>query len=191
MDLYRATPYAAIAVVLVVVPLYLSDIHSLSDSAAKLDSERLSVQQFVHQERVQTLNAALTAVHSERLETLENVERQRVATLAALHAERLGVTSALDAERLAATADLRGERQSVLDALHDQEVATVSDMRTTSEKEIQTLHTNGRDLINLLFLRALELMLLALVLCSLAWILLRRFSTRPRDRAERIFHRAA
>ena len=158
----------------------LSDIHTFSDTAAKLDSERLSVQQFVHQERVQTLNAALTALHAERLGTLDTVERQRIATLAALHAERL-----------AATADLRGERQSVLDALHDQEVATVSDMRATSEKEIQTLDTKGRGLINLFFLRALELMLLTLVLCSLAWILLRRSSNRPPERAERSLHRAA
>ena len=169
----------------------LSDIHALSDTGAKLDSERLSAQQFVHQEREQTLHAAITAVHAERLGTLNAVDQQRLATLAALHAELLGVRSALDAERLAATADLRGERQSVLDALRDQEVATVSDMRATSEKEIQTLHANGRDLINLFFLRALELMLLMLVLCFLAWILLRRFSTRPRDRVERIFPRAA
>lgn len=169
----------------------LSDIGMVSNTAAKLDSERLSLQEFVHQERVQTLNAALTALHTERLGTLEEVERQRIATLAALHAERLGVTSALDAERLNATADLRGERQSVLDALHDQEVSTVSDMRATSEKEIQALDTKGRGLINLLFLRALEFMLLTLVLCSLVWILLRRFSGRPPERAEWSLHRAA
>lgn len=170
----------------------LSDFHTLSDTAAKLDSERLSLQEFVHQERVQTLNAALTAVHAERLGTLDTVERQRIATLAALHAERLGVISALDAERLAATADLRGERQTVLDGLRGQEVAIVSDIRATSEKEIHTLDTEGRDLINLLFLRALELMLLTLALFSfVAWILLRRFSSRPRDRDERLFHRAA
>jgi DNA anti-recombination protein RmuC len=142
----------------------------------------------VHQERVQTLNAALTALHAERLGTLDNVERQRVATLAALHAERLGTLdgveqqriatlAALHAERLAATADLRGERESVVDAL---------------EKEIQTLHTDGRDLINLLFLRGLELVLLTLFFCVLmAWILLRRFSRRPPERAERSLHRAA
>jgi hypothetical protein len=159
----------------------LSDIHALSDTATKFDSERLSLQQFVHQERVQTLNTALTAVHAERLGTLDTVERQRIATLAALHAERL-----------AATADLRGERQSVLDALRDQEVATVSELRATSEKEIQNVDTKGRDLIDHLFLRAVELMLITLVLFSLvAWIMLRRFSTRSRDRAERLFHRAA
>lgn len=159
----------------------LSDFHTLSDTAAKLDSERLSLQQFVHQERVQTLNTALTAVHAERLGTLDTVERQRIATLAALHAERL-----------AATADLRGERQKVVDALSGQEVAIVSDMRATSEKEIQTLDAKGRDLINLLFLRALELMLLTFALFSVvAWILLRRFSSRPRDRTERLFRRAA
>jgi hypothetical protein len=170
----------------------LSDIHALSDTATKLDSERLSLQQFVHQERVQTLNAALTALHAERLGTLDNVERQRIATLAALHAERLGVTADLHAERLAAIADLRGERQKVVDALSSQEVAIVSDMRATSDKEIQIADIKGRDLIDHLFRRAVELMLLTLVLFSLvAWLMLRRFSTRSRDRAERLFHRAA
>jgi hypothetical protein len=166
----------------------LSDIRQLSNTAATLDSERLSVQQFVHQERQQTL---------------DNLQLQRIATLAALHAERLGVagdlhkerlgvTGDLHAERLAATADLRGERQKVLNALSSQEEAIVGDMRATSDKEIQTLHTKGRDLIDHFFLRALELMLLALALFSfVAWILLRRFSSRPRDRAERLFHRAA
>ena len=159
----------------------LSDIHALSDAATKLDSERLSLQQFVHQERVQTLNAALTALHAERLGTLDNVERQRIATLAALHAERL-----------AATADLRGERQKVVDALSSQEVAIVSDMRATSDKEIQIADIKGRDLIDHLFRRAVELMLLTLVLFSLvAWIMLRRFSTRSRDRSVRLFRRAA
>jgi len=144
----------------------LSDIRELSNTAATLDRERLSAQQFVHQERQQTL---------------DNLQLQRIATLAALHAERL-----------AATADLRGERQKVLDALSSQEVAIVSDMRATSDNEIQTLDTKGRDLIDHLFLRALELMLLTLALFSfVAWILLRRFSSRPRDRAERLFHRAA
>ena len=155
----------------------LSDIRALSNTAATLDSERVSVQQFVHQERQQTL---------------DDLHRERIATLAALHAERLGVTGDLHAERLAATADLRGERQMVLDALRGQEVAMVRDLRDKSEKEIQIVDTKGRDLIDHLFLRALELMLLTLVLFSLvAWILLRRFSTRSRDRAERLFQRAA
>lgn len=155
----------------------LSDIRALSNTAATLDSERLSVQQFVHQERQQTLY---------------DLQRERIATLAAVHAERLGVIGDLHAERLAATADLRGERQKVLDALSGQEVAVVGEMRTTSEKEIQTLSTKGRDLIDHLFLRALEFMLLTLVLFSLvAWILLRRFSTRQADRTERLFRRAA
>lgn len=155
----------------------LSDIRALSNTAEKIHSERLSVQQFVEQERQQTLDA---------------LQRQRIATFAALHAERLGVIADLDAERLAATADLRGERQTVLDVLRGQEVAIISDMRATSEKEIQTLDTKGRDLIDHLFLRALELMLLTLVLLSLvAWILLRRFSIGRPERTERLFHRAA
>jgi hypothetical protein len=165
-----------------------SDLGALSNAAAKMDSERLSIQEFVRQERLQTM---------------DDVQRQRVATLAALHAERLGATADLHserlgaaanlhAERLGATADLRGERQALLKALRDDEVAVMNDIRATSEQEIQTLGTKGRDLIDHLFLRAIELMLLTLALCSLvAWILLRRFSRKPPERAERAFDRAA
>ena len=155
----------------------LAYMRSISNAAGKLDSERLSLQEFVHQERLQTL---------------DSVQQQRIATLAALHAERLGATAALHAERLAATSDLRGERQTVLATLRDHEVELVSDMRSASEKDIQTLDAKGHDLIDHFFLRALELMLITLVLFSLvAWILLRRFSTRPPQRAERSFDRAA
>jgi hypothetical protein len=151
----------------------LSDFRALSDAATKVESQRLSIQEFVHQERLQTLEA---------------VQQQRIGTLAALHAEVLGVTSALHKERLGATADLRGERQAVLDTLREQ----VSNVRAGSEKEIEIVHARGRDLIDHLFLRCLELMLLTLLLGSLvAWILLRRFYVRPPERAERPLHRAA
>jgi hypothetical protein len=70
----------------------------------------------------------------------------------------------------------------------------MNDIRGTSQQDIQTLGARGHDLIDHLFLRAIELMLLTLVLCSLvAWILLRRFSKRPPERAEarRALDRAA
>ena len=61
----------------------------------------------------------------------------------------------------------------------------MNDIKATSDQDIKTLGTKGHDLIDPLFLRAVELMLLTLVLSSLvAWILLRRFSNRPPDRAE-------
>jgi hypothetical protein len=157
----------------------LSDIRTVSNTAAKLDSERLSVQQFVHQERLQTLDA---------------LQRQRIATLADLHAERIGTIADLHAERLGATADLRRERKAVLNALRDHEVAVMNDVKATSQQDIQTLGARGHDLINQLFLRAVELMLLTLVSCSLvAWILLRWFVKRRPERAEaeRVLDRAA
>jgi hypothetical protein len=155
----------------------LSYLGALASSAAKIDNERLSTQDFVRQER---------------LETLDNLQQQRIATIAALHAERLGATADLHAERLGATADLRKERQTLLSALRDDEAAVMNDVKATSEQDIKTLGTKAHDLIDQLFLRAVELMLLTLVLSSLvAWILLRRFSARPPDRAERRFQRAA
>jgi hypothetical protein len=95
-------------------------------------------------------------------------------------------------ERLAATADLRGERQIVLDALHNEQVAVMNDLHAASEQAIKDFDSKARGLIDHFFLRALELLLLALVLCSfVAWIMLRRFTIRPRDRGERLYDRAA
>ena len=155
----------------------LSYLGTLANTAAKIDNERLSTQDFVRRERLQTL---------------DNLQQQRMATIAALHAERLGATADLHAERLGATADLRKERQTLLSALRDDEAAVMNDIKATSEVDIKTLAAKGHDLIDQLFLRAVELMLLTLVLsCLVAWILLRRFSARPPDRAERRFQRAA
>jgi hypothetical protein len=166
----------------------LSNVGTVSNAAAKLDSQRLSLQEFVHQERLQILDN----LQRQRIATIASLHAERLGATADLHAERLGTTAALHAERLGATADLRGEREALLNALRDGEAALMNDVGATSEKEIQSLHAQSRDLIDHLFLRAIELMLLTLVLCALvAWLLLRRFSTRPTGHAERLVHRAA
>jgi hypothetical protein len=155
----------------------LSYLGVLANTAAKIDSERLATLDFVRQERLQTL---------------DNLQQQRIATIAALHAERLGATADLHAERLGATADLRTERQTLLSALRDDEAKVMNGIKATSEQDIKTLGDKGHDLIDQLFVRAVELMLLTLALSSLvAWILLRRFSLGRRDRSERKFQRAA
>jgi hypothetical protein len=149
----------------------------LANTASKIENQRLSTQEFVRQERPQTL---------------DNLQQQRVATIAALHAERLGATADLHAERLGATADLRRERETVLSALRDEEAAIMNGIKVTSQQDIKTLGTEGHQLIDQVFLRAVELMLLTLALSSLvAWILLRRFFASRPDRAERRFQRAA
>ena len=74
----------------------------------------------------------------------------------------------------------------VLDALHDDEVSALTDARAMSDKAIQDLDTGGRGLIDHFFMRALELMLFTLGLCSLvAWLLLRRFTAKTPVRVEK------
>ncbi len=129
---------------------------------ADVDGERLAAQAFLHEERLQTLDA---------------VRQERIATIAALHNERL-----------AATADLHGERKAVLDALYIQEAAVMNDVNAQSEKTLKDLDSRGRGLIDHFFLRALELVLLILVLCSLVlWILLRRSMPRRATPAPKEF----
>jgi hypothetical protein len=132
---------------------------------ADVESQRLGIQAFIRQER---------------LETMDTLKRERIATVAAM-----------DSERLAATADFQRERQIVLDALRGERVAAMNDLNAAGDKALKDLNTQARSLIDLMFVRAVELVLLTLVLCSLgAWILLRWFARR-RDRGERILDRAA
>jgi hypothetical protein len=133
---------------------------------ADVEGQRLAVQAFLRDERLQTLDA---------------LQQERIATVAALRGERL-----------AATADLRGERQVVLDALHNDEIAVMNDFNAASEKAIKDLDNRSRGLIDHFFVRALELVLLTLVLCGLAtWFLLRRFVPGRMDRRETRYDRAA
>src|SRR5260370_2625 len=87
---------------------------------------------------------------------------------------------------------LRGGRPVGRDGLHNEEVAVMNDFNAAREKAIKGLDARGRGLIDHFFLRALELMLLALVLGSFAaWILLRWFPGRRPERGERFLDRAA
>jgi hypothetical protein len=68
----------------------------------------------------------------------------------------------------------------------------LADLDTAEDRAIPDLNASGSRLIDHFFVRALELMLLTLVLFSvLAWLLLRRFAARPPDHVERIYDRAA
>lgn len=138
---------------------------------------RQAVKADIEEQRVATQDF----LRNERLETLDDLQRERIATVAAMRGERL-----------AATADLRGERQTILNALHSERLAAETDFNVASEKAIQDLDSRGRRLIDHFFLRALEVVLFALILCSLAaWILLRRFAAKRPNHGERLYDRAA
>ena len=70
-----------------------------------------------------------------------------------------------------------------MEVLRGQEIAVMKELDEISKRTLQDLDTRERVLINYFFLRALGLMLLMLVLCSLlAWVFLRRFVLAPRSR---------
>ena len=140
----------------------------------------------------QTREAVKADVEGQRLAAQAFLREERVQTLDALRQERIATVAAMRSERLAATADFRGERQIVLDAVHNEEVALTNNLNAASDKAIKDLDANGRGLIDHFFLRALELVLLTLALCSfVAWILVRRFAASRPDRGERLHDRAA
>jgi hypothetical protein len=166
----------------------ISDFKSFSDTLARTSSSMEQMPDMLGQARkavradieAQRL-AAQDFVRGERIEALDNINRQRIATIADLRAERL-----------AATADLRNERGIVVNALHDAEVAATTHLDATSEKTLKDLDNKGRGLINHLFLRAIELIVLTVLLFTLAaWMLLRRFASSRNARAGDLHKRAA
>jgi hypothetical protein len=87
--------------------------------------------------------------------------------------------AAVHEERLAVTGEFREERRAALQTLREQEILVMNDFEASSAKAIEDFDARGRGLINFIFLRALELILLTLVLCFLlAWALLRLFRFR-------------
>jgi hypothetical protein len=115
-----------------------------------------------------------------------------LSTLYALQQERIATIDAMHTERLATTAQIRGEREAAMEVLRGQEIAVMNEFEAFTEKSIQDLDTRGRSLINYFFLRALELMLLTLVLCSLLmWAVLRRFVGGPPVRSAKSLGRAS
>jgi hypothetical protein len=170
------------------VDAVMSNFVVVSNALAKTSSSMDRMPELMGQAR----EAVRADVEGQRLAVQAFLREERLQTLDALRQERIATIAAVRSERLAATADLRGERQAVLDALHNQEVAVMNDFNATSEKAIKDLDTRSRGMIDHFFLRALELVLLTLVLCCLAaWILLRRFAPWHLGRGERLYDRAA
>ena len=166
----------------------LSNFVVLSNTAAKASSNMDRMPELVGQAR----EAVRADVEGQRLSAQAFLNEQRLRTVDALQQQRLATIAAFRSERLAATADMRGERQVVLDALHNDEVAAINDFKAMSDKAIRDLDARGRGLIDHFFIRALELMLLAFVLCSLvAWMLLRNFPAKASEPGAKLLDRAA
>lgn len=158
----------------------MSNFAVLSDSAAKASGNIDRLPALVDQTR----KAFEADVDGERLSAQAFVREERLSTLLDLQQERIATVDALHTERLATTAQIREEREAALKELRAQEIAVMNEFKVFSEKKIQDLDSRGRGLINFFFLRALELMLLTLVLCSLlVWVVLRRFVGGPPGRS--------
>jgi hypothetical protein len=157
----------------------LSNLAVLSASAAKASGKIDQMPELVGQTRM----AFKADVDSERLSAQAFLREEILKTLYALQQERIATMDAMHGERLATTAEIREERRAAMEALRNQEIAMMKEFEEISKRAIQDLDTRERGLINFFFLRALELMLLTLVLCCLlAWVLMRRFVPAPRSR---------
>jgi len=165
----------------------LSNLMVLSSTAAKASGDIDRVPELLHQAK-QAVNADL---EGQRLSTQMFLREERLATLDELQRQRLSTIFALRGERLAATADIRAERQAVLESIHNDEVAALNDVNALVEKTTKDIDAKGRGLIDHFFIRALELVLLSLVLSSLVlWVML-RYVIRARARGVRLLDRAA
>jgi PBP1b-binding outer membrane lipoprotein LpoB len=170
----------------------MSSLGAISDAAGKASGNIDRMPDLMQQARA----AVLADVQGQRLAVQDFVDQQRALTLSALQQERIATLAALNGERLGATSDLRGERQVVLAALHNEQVEAMNSIRGMSEATLKEVDNRGRSLIDHFFVRALELILLTLVLLAIgAWLLLRQFTRSPgrrdEDRPERVVYRAA
>lgn len=157
----------------------LSNLAVLSDSAAKASVKIDQMPELVDQTRV----AFKADVDSERLSAQAFLREELLKTLYALRQERIATIDAMHGERIATTAEIREERRAAMEVLRNQEIAMMKEFEEISKRAIQDLDTRERGLINFFFLRALELMLLTLVLCCLlGWVLMRRFVPASRSR---------
>lgn len=140
----------------------------------------------------QARKAILTDVDGQRLALQAFLREERLETLRALDQARIATMADLQRQRVAATADLRGERQIVLEAFRQEASALMNDLNAASARTLMDFDARARGLIDHFFWRALELALLIIALCALAaWLLLRRFGTRRRDRGAALYDRAA
>lgn len=149
---------------------------NLSDALAKTSNNIDRLPEFMSQAR----QAVNSDVEGQRMAAQDFVHDERVQTLDALQQERVAAVAALDKERLAATEDFRGERKQIFEDLRNHEILVMQDFDATVAKAMQEFDTKNRRLIDHLFLRAVELVLLTVALCFLAaWLLLGRVMSRP------------
>lgn len=157
----------------------ISNIADLSNTLAQTSG---SVEQLP--EYVDNLHkAVLTEVEGQRLAAQSFLREERIESFDSLNQQRIATIADLRRERLAATEDLRKERQIMLDALHSEEEVVIRDVNATATKMLADSEIRARGLIDHFFLRALELVLLTLVLCALVvWIFIRRIAADRRRR---------
>lgn len=118
---------------------------------------------------------ALADVQGQRLAAQEFLREERGQIIDALTQQRVAAMADLRGERLAATADLRGERQIILDSLHTEETGAMKDLNSLSQKTLDDFDKRSHRLIDHLFWRALELVLIAIAFTFfLVWVFLRR-----------------
>lgn len=100
---------------------------------------------------------------------------ERLETQAFLAQQREAAQAGVQEERLAATADLRGGRQAVLAAVAQNLATALVAARAISQETVRDAATRARGLIDYVFWRALELVVVILLLGWLGtWWLLRR-----------------
>ena len=127
----------------------------------------------------------LADVVGQRLAAQSFLQEERRQVFDSLTQERIDALAELRRERLAASGDLRGEWPLVLHAMDEH-------LQTISERTLKDFDARSRALIDHLFLRCVELVLLTLTLSFLAvWLLLRRFASERSARGKSSLDRAA
>ena len=137
-----------------------------------------------------TTQALPQLVERERTLLHDAISEERELTLVAIDRMRMETVGQMQRERVAVMADLEGERQAVLNAIQQERIAATKDMtrfgtqaleqvdRSVDEKII-TAAEHGRELIDHVFKRCIQLSFVALPLALLLLYMRRRRQAVP------------
>ena len=116
--------------------------------------------------------ALLKSLRQERIEVLANIERQRLETLTFLERQRLAITDDIQSERRMIMDILQSERKAILESIDKQRIATLIDIESAGNRIVDAALEKSKPLIDHLFYRAMQILMVLLVAGVMGVILL-------------------
>jgi hypothetical protein len=126
--------------------------------------------------------AIIKAIQNERIETLANINQQRLDILKYLTGVQLTFTKDLINERHAIMDILLSERKNVLQSIDEQRIATLTEIESVGNRIVDKVLDQSKPMIDYIFIRVLQVLAILLVAgVVVAAILVRIMGRRKSD----------